>query len=375
MVKRLGEILLERGAIAIAELHTGLEACHYNGGRLGTQLLKFGFVDEHALLEALSEQLDVPSVSSAVLRRVPDRLKRLIPTHVARRIQAMVFEKRGENLGVAMTTPRNPAAIEEVISYLGLDIKPHVATETAILEALTEIQEYPTETADPNRRHGRRVRSAGTTDAWDRLWKPPRLRSSDLLNVKQKKDNGNNPLASTFPGLSPIPKSNRAAATRPLDSKAYRQLLCQADNRDEVGELLLRRASAILDRCFLLVVHTGKIVGWLAKGAGVVVDDVQSFSIPTETKSVLSEAGDENGFWGRIPPGETNGLLTSTLGDPPPTEIAIIPVLVKNRVVAYLVGDASNSRTPNLHREALVDAAQKASIAFEVLILKKKIVS
>jgi len=58
-MKRLGEILLERGAIAIAELHTGLEACHYSGGRLGTQLLKFGFVDEHALLEALSEQLEV----------------------------------------------------------------------------------------------------------------------------------------------------------------------------------------------------------------------------------------------------------------------------------------------------------------------------
>ena len=45
-MKRLGEILLERGAIAITELHTCLEACHHSGGRLGTQLLKFGFVDE-----------------------------------------------------------------------------------------------------------------------------------------------------------------------------------------------------------------------------------------------------------------------------------------------------------------------------------------
>ena len=63
-MKRLGEILLDRGAIGVTELHTGLEACHYSGGRLGTQLLKFGFVDEHALLEALSEQLNVPPVAS-----------------------------------------------------------------------------------------------------------------------------------------------------------------------------------------------------------------------------------------------------------------------------------------------------------------------
>jgi hypothetical protein len=66
-MRRLGEILIEHGAIAVAELHTGLEACHHSGGRLGTQLLKFGFVDEHALLEALSEQLEVPWVSSSIL--------------------------------------------------------------------------------------------------------------------------------------------------------------------------------------------------------------------------------------------------------------------------------------------------------------------
>ena len=93
-MKRLGEILLESGAIAIAELHTGLEACHYSGGRLGTQLLKFGFVDEHALLEALSDQLGVPSVPSTILRRAPDSLRRMIPLHVARRVQVVVYEKK-----------------------------------------------------------------------------------------------------------------------------------------------------------------------------------------------------------------------------------------------------------------------------------------
>ncbi len=139
-MKRLGEILLDRGAIAIAELHTGLEACHYRGGRLGTQLLKFGFVDEHALLEALSEQLGVPPVTTTVLRRAPEPLRRLIPFNVAVRLQALVFDRKDGVLSVAMTAPRNPAAIEEVISYAGLDIKPHVATEIGIMSALREMK-------------------------------------------------------------------------------------------------------------------------------------------------------------------------------------------------------------------------------------------
>ncbi len=70
-MRRLGEILLDKGALALSELHTGLEACRRTGGRLGTQLLRFGFVDERALLAALSEQYGVPSAAAEVISRAP----------------------------------------------------------------------------------------------------------------------------------------------------------------------------------------------------------------------------------------------------------------------------------------------------------------
>ena len=157
MMKRLGEILLDHGAIAIAELHTGLEACHHSGGRLGTQLLKFGFVDEHALLEALEEQLEVPSVSAAILRRAPEELQRMVPLHVARRLQAMVFERKNGHLGVAMTTPRSPATLEEIVSYVGMDIKPHVSTEVGILAALADGSVLILRAGETDRRAGWRA--------------------------------------------------------------------------------------------------------------------------------------------------------------------------------------------------------------------------
>jgi hypothetical protein len=370
-MKRLGEILLERGAIAIAELHTGLEACHYSGGRLGTQLLKFGFVDEHALLEALSEQLEVPWVSGTVLRRAPDSLRRMIPLHVARRVQVVVFEKKEGSLGVAMTTPRNPAAIEEVVSYLGLDITPHVATEVGILTALAEVKEEST-TAAPSTPNAGFV---GAGDSWDRLWSPPRLRSSDLLRARQRGGDGGAQLASTFPGLAPVPESGRPATVGPLEDEVYRQLLREATHRDEVGDLLLRRATAILDRCYLLAVHSGKVVGWLARGAGVVLDDVQSFAVSQDAPSVLSQVDGTDGFLGPIPAGEINDAMKRILGDPEAAEVGVYPVLVKNRIVAYVVGDSPGMIVPETDRAKLVDATQKAGLAFEVLILRKKILS
>jgi nitroreductase len=371
-MKRLGEILLERGAIAVAELHTGLEACHYSGGRLGTQLLKFGFVDEHALLEALSEQLGIPWVSSSILRRAPDNLKRLIPLPVARRVQVVVFEQKEGNTSVAMTTPRNPAAIEEVVSYLGLDIKPHVATEVGILAALAEVEAEDRAVLAP----GTPANGyGGAADEWQHLWTPPKLRSSDLLRIPQRGPDVNAPLASTFPGLSPVPATGRKAAVGPLEDELYRQLLGEVRHRDDVGDLLLRRVASILDRCCLLAVHSGKVVGWLAKGVGVVLDDVQSISFPQDVSSVISLANGPEGYWGPIPMGGINDSIKRILGDPAPTRVAVIPVRVKNRIVAYLVGDAPASVVSETDRQHIVKAVQRAGIAFEVLIMKKKIVT
>ena len=82
-----------------------------------------------------------------------------------------------------------------------------------------------------------------------------------------------------------------------------------------------------------------------------------------------------DGFWGQVPSGEINDAMKKILGDPEPVELGAFPVLVKNRVVAYLVGDAPGRIVPESDRKKLVDATQKAGLAFEVLILRKKIIS
>jgi hypothetical protein len=73
--------------------------------------------------------------------------------------------------------------------------------------------------------------------------------------------------------------------------------------------------------------------------------------------------------------GEVDDALQQILGEPPPKEVFICPLLVKNRVVAYLVGDSPGSPVTQPERQQLVSAAQKAGVAFEMLIMKKKILA
>ena len=370
MKKRLGEILLDKGAIAVSELHTGLEACHHTGGRLGTQLLKFGFVDEHALLEALSEQLGTPSVPSSVLRRSSLELRRLVPVHVGRRLQAVVFKRLNGRLSVAMTNPRDPAAIEEIVSYTGLEITPHVATETGVLAALADLEDDVVEFLREVEHSG----ASGTGNDWDRLWAPPPLRPIDLLRARGRASVAKKLLSATFPGLVPVPDSGTSAA-EPLGDKAFRSLLHGAVQRDDIGELLLRRVIAVLTRCSLFAVHSGRVVGWMTRGAGVVVEDVQSFSVSLDLPSIFSDLTGADSYGGPMPTGPINDELVRILGDPPPKQLVVIPVRVKQRSVAFLIGDNPGKDLPELVREEFVPAAQKAGVAFEVLIMKKKILA
>ncbi len=369
-MKRLGEILLERGAIAIAELHTGLEACHHNGGRLGTQLLRFGFVDEHALLEALSEQLGVPSVSTATLRRAPDALRKIIPTDVARRLQVVVFVRKGSSLGVAMTNPRNPAVTEEIVSYVGLDMTPYVATEAGILAALTDL-----DGGHPNAAERPQPGFVDPGNEWRTLWAPPQLRPSALIRRHHHRSDDQPAIAASFPALVPVPDGGSFSDASSIDARVFNVLLRDAEHRDEIGALLLRRVSSLLERCYLLALHSGRLVGWLGRGPGVVVDDLQTLSAPADGPSILGKVDDRESYCGPIPAGPVDDLILEAFGDPPPAEVVILPLLVKNRVVAYLFGETpANGLSPELLRE-LQTALAKAGLAIEILIMKRKILA
>jgi len=370
-MKRLGELLLDSGAIALAELHTALEACHRTGGRLGTHLLRLGYVDEHVLLDALAMQYGVPSVSGAELLRAEPALVRSIPMTVLRRVQAVPFSHRHGLLQVAMTNPRDMAGLEELSSHSNLEPSPFVATESAILNALgvvrfeAQVEPVP-ETEDESAEEVR--------EAWEKLWQPPRLTPDELLSHRRTtQGKARESLRATFPGLTPIDDTDEFDSETVLDEDTFYRRLQEARHRDEVGSLLLRYASRFLDRLVLFAVHRGRVVGWMARGSGIVVDDVQLLEQPLEQPSVFLNLHRSGAYFlGSIPPGDGNQIILQALVDPAPHEIVMLPVRVKDRAVAFLVGDSAEGGV-GVPVQELVALTTKTGVAFEILIMRRKI--
>lgn len=371
-MKRLGEILLEKGALSIGELHTALERCHRSEGRLGTQLLQLGFVDESTLLGALSEQFDVPSASEDELRRAGEDVRQLLPAARARHLRAVPVRRSGDVLRVAMANPGDPAAVEEIEEATGLKVEPAVATESAVELALAE---RTRETGQVGREADDVTSAAVPAARWEDLWRPPRLRPHELLEVVPRSLACEEPIRrATFPGLAPVAAGERVDDDLPLDSAAYRRELQEARHRDEVGELLLRYALGLLARVCLFAVHSGRIVGWLARGQSVVVEDLQTFSVGVSDRSLFTMVPRDADYWvGNVTTAQGYGEVSDALGEPAPEVAIVFPLRVKDKIAAFLLGDTPGDPNLALPVNELLKAVKAAALTLEVLILRKKI--
>ena len=368
-MKRLGEILIERGVLALSELHTGLEACRRGGGRLGTQLLKFGFVDEADLLRALAEQYGVRAVASAALRKAAIEVLSLVPPARARRLRAVPFERLPHHLKLAMINPRDSVAIEEIAELTNLEVVPFVATEASVLEAIARLESDRVEAPGD-------VAPAETPGDWDALWQPPRARPQQLLTLPRPRVEPASPASreiATFPGLASVHGEAAVEADHPIDEATLRGRLASVTHRDEIASLVLRYAAGFFSRAYLFVVHRGAVIGWAGRGHGVVVDDLQSFTVPLEEESLFHEFTSATGYHlGSIPDNEANQGLLRVLGDPAPLSALLLPIRVRERAVAYLLADNPDEQVV-VPVEPIASALAAVGLAIEVLILRKKI--
>ena len=137
--KRIGELLLERGAITEAQLEAALQVQQKTSQRLGTALVSLGAITEKTLAHALSEALGVPVIDMAA--RAPDwsAIHLLRPRFCE---QHELFPVSLENVGgrrvlvVAMADPLDTAAVQEMEFITGLKVSMRVAPLSAVRAAL-----------------------------------------------------------------------------------------------------------------------------------------------------------------------------------------------------------------------------------------------
>jgi type IV pilus assembly protein PilB len=136
MAVRIGELLLKEKRITPEQLQEALNYQKGNGGKLGYNLVKLGFVKDEEITALLSKQYGVPSINLAQFQIDPAVIK-LVPSETAQKYQIVPLSRSGATLTIAMTDPTNVFAMDDIKFMTGYNVEPVVASEAAVVEAIT----------------------------------------------------------------------------------------------------------------------------------------------------------------------------------------------------------------------------------------------
>src|SRR3977135_1073263 len=143
MPVRIGELLLKEKRITAEQLQQALAHQKANGGKLGFNLVKMGFVKDEEITALLSKQYGVPSINLTQFEIDPGVVK-LIPPDTAHKYQIVPLSRSGATLTIAMTDPTNVFAMDDIKFMTGYNVEPVVASETAVIDAIQKY--YPNTT-------------------------------------------------------------------------------------------------------------------------------------------------------------------------------------------------------------------------------------
>jgi type IV pilus assembly protein PilB len=144
MTTRLGDLLVREKVISAEQLDQALKLQKENGSRLGSALVKLGFLTEDEVTNFLSRQYGVPAINLTYFEMDPAVVK-LIPFEVAKKYQILPLSRVGASLTLAMVDPTNVFAIDEIKFMTGYNIEPVVASEAAISETIEKVYTAPPE--------------------------------------------------------------------------------------------------------------------------------------------------------------------------------------------------------------------------------------
>jgi hypothetical protein len=133
---RLGAWLLSKGKITDEQLQRALQHQSFFGGRLGSSLIKLGYIDEDVLGAYLSDVAGTPYAPPSMLERIAPETLAVVPGRLAAQYRVVPLSVEGRRLRLAMRDPKDLIALDEIAFLTGLTIEPYVATEFRMQQAL-----------------------------------------------------------------------------------------------------------------------------------------------------------------------------------------------------------------------------------------------
>lgn len=124
--RRLGEILIDSGAINQKQLEHALNEQKSSGKRLGETLVTLGYLTEKQILSTLEQQLGIKYVNLSE-EKIEREAIAAVPLFLAERYNVVPVRKEDTRLYLAMSDPTNFYAIDDVRMVSGLEVWPLLA--------------------------------------------------------------------------------------------------------------------------------------------------------------------------------------------------------------------------------------------------------
>lgn len=339
---RMGEALVKEGLITSQQLAKALERQVFYGGRLGTNLIELGYLTEESLVKFLGKVFGLPYAAPKALEGITKEVVGTITPDMAERYLVIPIDREPKRLHLAMVDPTDLRVIDEIRFITGFEIVPYISSELSLLFALERYFNIQ-----------RPVRSISIiSDGLDSMPEVAALREDARA--------------------SGAARAQLTAEVRPLD--ALSQKLVDAKDREEVASLIMDFASAGLRRAGLFVVKSNSIVGWKGTGNQLSDEIVAQIELPLHQQSIFRTVIDGKEFYqGVLLPVPQNLHLLEMMGKEVPQEAIAFPLTIKGKVVCILYGDDGDKSLLLGDFDELKRVLLKASMALEMLILKKKI--
>ncbi len=133
--KRIGELLLNAGLINQEQLATALREQKNNPGRLGSILVRLGYISNEDLINFLSVQFGVPAVDLHDFK-ISKEILELIPSELVTKYNILPINRIGSTLIVATCDPTDLSALDDIKFITGYNVEITIASEASIKEAI-----------------------------------------------------------------------------------------------------------------------------------------------------------------------------------------------------------------------------------------------
>ena len=319
---KLGEVLIKEGLITKEHLRLALERQVIFGGRIGTNIVELGILTEDEFTKFLSRYLKLPVAEPSQLVSIGEETISAISKEMAEKYKAIPFKKDKNRLHMAMLDPKDMKAVDDFRFISGYDIIPYAASELRILYALEKYYGIK--------------RDLRYISIFDR-----------------------------------IEEEKQVVVTDSEELKKVKEAFANVTEKEEIAGIIISEAQKAAKRAALFIVKGNGVSGWKAKGLTVEGVDINASS--SKGASIFNDVLVKKAYY-RGPvlnvPGNEE-LITILSGTP--QDSLTIPISIRDRAVALLYADNGVDAVLDANVNYLNTLISMASIAFEILILRKKI--